>query len=64
MELGDTDTIQVTVDDVIYNLCGMKEPNYVTRMMDTGDRLLADYTCKETVIRWNENGEVMVKNLN
>ena len=52
VEVGDTDAIQGTVDDVIYNLWGMKEPNYVMRMMATGGRLLADDTCKETVRRW------------
>ena len=49
VEVGETDAIQVTVDYVIYNLWGMKESNYVMRMMATGGRLLVDYTCKETV---------------
>ena len=31
------------------------------RMMYTGGRLLADDTCKDTVIRWKENGEDVVK---
>ena len=31
------------------------------RMMDTGDRLLADDTRKENVRRWNEKGEDAVK---
>ena len=44
--------IQGTVDDIIYSLCRMKEPNYVMRIMATGGRLLADETCKETVRRW------------
>ena len=48
VEVGDTYAIQVTVDEVIYNLWGTKEPNYVTGMMATGDRLLEDDTCKET----------------
>ena len=52
MEVGETDAIQGTVDDVIYNLWGMKEPDYVTRIMDTGGRLLEDDTCKETLRRW------------
>ena len=38
--MGGTDSIQGTVDDVIYNLWGMKDPTYVMRMMDTGDLLL------------------------
>ena len=49
LEVGETDAIQGTVDDVILNLCEMKEPNYVMRMMATGVRLFLDYTCKETV---------------
>ena len=50
--VGETDAIQVTVDDVIYNLCVMKEPNYMMGMMDTGGHLLVDDTCKETVRIW------------
>ena len=46
LEVGETDAIQGTVDDVIYNLWRIKEPNYVMRMVNTGDRLLADDTCK------------------
>ena len=52
--------MQGTVDYVIYILWGMKDPNYVTRIMTSGGRLLANDTCKETVIRWNENREDMV----
>ena len=59
--MGETDAIQGTVDDVIYNLWGTKEPNYVMRMMATSGRLLADETCKDTVRRWKENGEEVVK---
>ena len=40
---------------------GMKEPNYVMRMMATSGHLLADETCKDTVRRWKENGEDVVK---
>ena len=50
VELGETDVIQGTVDDVIYNLWDMKEPNYVTRVMATGGRLLVDDTRKEIMI--------------
>ena len=61
VEVGETDDIQGTVDDVIYNLWGIKEPNNVMRIMSNGGRLLVDETCKETVIRWKENGEDVVK---
>ena len=56
MGVGETNTIQVTVDDFIYNLWGMKEPNYVMRMMATGGHILKDDTSKETVRIWKENG--------
>ena len=56
VEEGDTGSLQVSVDDVIYNLWGMKEPNYVISMMDTGIRLLVVGICKDTMRRWNENG--------
>ena len=59
--MGETDAIQGTVDDVIYNLWGTKEPTYVTRMIATGGRLLADDTQNENVIRWKENREDLVK---
>ena len=45
VEVGDTDYIQGKVDYAIYNVWGIKEPNYVMRMMGTGDRLLEDETC-------------------
>ena len=61
VEVGETDSTQGKVDDVIYNLWGMKETTYVMRMMATGGRLLVDDTFKETVRRWKENGEEMFK---
>ena len=64
VEVGETDAIQVTVDDVIYNLWGIKEPTYVMRIMANGDRLLVHETCNEIVIRLKENGEDVVKKFN
>ena len=54
VEVGDTDDIQGTVDDFIYNLWGMKETNYVVSEMDTNGRIFVydTYTCKETVRIW------------
>ena len=49
VEVGEKDAIQGTVDDFIYSLWSMKDPNYVMRMMANVDRLLADDTCKETL---------------
>ena len=39
----------------------MKELKYVIRMSNNGGLLLDYYTCKETVRRWTENGEDVVK---
>ena len=52
VEVGETYAIQETVYDVIYNLWGTEEPNYVMSMMDTGGHLRADDTYKETVRIW------------
>ena len=59
--MGETYSIQGTVDYVIYNVLVMKDPIYEIRMMAYGGRLLADDTRKETLIRWKKNGENVVK---
>ena len=56
MEVGDIYSIQGIVDDVIYNLWGMKEPNYVMRMMAIGILLLEYDTRTETARIWKEKG--------
>ena len=64
VEVEGKDAIQGKFEYFIDNLWGMKEPNYVTRMIATSCRLLEDDTRKETVIRWRENGEDVVKKFN
>ena len=59
--VGETYAIQGKVDDVIYDLWGMKDPNYEMSMMATVDVLLADETRKETVRIRKENIEDVVK---
>ena len=44
VEAGETDSIQVTVNGVIYNLSGMKEPKYMMRMMASDCFFLEGYT--------------------
>ena len=61
VKVGETDAIQVTVDDIIYNLWGMKELNYVMKIMATGGHLFLNDTCNETMKIWKENGEEVVK---
>ena len=56
VEVGEKYAIKGTVDGVIYNLWGIKEPNYVMKMMANGGQNLADGICKETVRRWKKNG--------
>ena len=56
VEVGDTYSLQGTVDVVIYNLWVMKDPTYVMRMMSASGRLLEDHACKKTVRIWKENG--------
>ena len=58
--MGKKDAIQGTVDDVIYSLWNIKDPNYVMRMMATVGQLLADDTCRETFRIWKETGEDVV----
>ena len=57
--MGETDAVQGEVD-VIHNLWGMKEHNYVMRMVATSCCPLEDDTCKDTVRRWKENREYVV----
>ena len=56
MKVGDTDAIQGMLDGQSYNLWGMKEPDYVMRMMATGGALLADESCRSTTRKWVEDG--------
>ena len=43
------------------NLWGMKEPDYVMRMMATGGPMSVIKTCKETVRKWMEDGVEVVR---
>ena len=61
VEVGDTDSMKVTVDYVIYNVWGMKEPTYVMGMIVTGVCLWVDDTRKDTLRICKENGENAVK---
>ena len=47
--MGESYAIQGTGDSFIYNLWGMKEPNYVMRKMASGGILLENDTYKGTV---------------
>ena len=48
-------------EGVPYNLWGMKEPNYVMRMMATVGPMSVIETCKETVRKWMEDGVEVVR---
>jgi hypothetical protein len=49
VNVGDNHAITGTMDGVVYHLLGMKEPDYVMRMMASGGPLAAYDTCKEAV---------------
>jgi len=50
-----------TMDGVVYNLWGMKEPDYVMRMMVTGLPFAAHETCNEAFCKWTEGGIEVVR---
>ena len=56
VQVGDFDAIQGVLDGTTYNLWGMKEPDYVMRMMATGGPLAALDSCRMAKRRWREGG--------
>ena len=54
--VGDHHAIAGSMDGVVYNLWGMKEPGYMMRMMVTDGPLALYKTYKETVRKWMEGG--------
>ena len=56
VNVGDNHAISGMQDGVVYNLWGMKEPDYVMMMMLSGGPLTAYDTCKEVVRKWMEGG--------
>ena len=60
VDVGDCHAIAGTQDWMIYNLWGMKEPDYVMRMMTMGGPLTAFESCKETVRQWIDGGVEVV----
>ncbi len=57
VNVGDDDAVSGTQDDVPYNLWGMKEPDYVMRMMVTGGANSADDLFKTTTWTWKPGNE-------
>jgi len=57
VNVGDVDAVSGTQDGVPYNLWGMKEPNYVMRMMVTGGPNSADDSCKTATRTWKRGNE-------
>ena len=56
VEVGDCHAISGTMDGIPYNFWGMKEPDYVMKMMACGGLLEVLEHCKETSRKWVENG--------
>jgi hypothetical protein len=57
VNVGDVDAVSGTQDGVPYNLWGMKEPDYVMRMMATGGPNSVDDSCKTTTRTWKRGNE-------
>ena len=57
--VGDVDAITGVQDDVPYFIWGMKEPDYVMRMMATGGPLGSTEECRETKRRCMEGDRVV-----
>ena len=56
VNVGDNHAIAGTMDEVAHHLWGMKEPDYVMRMMSSGGPLSVYPMCKEAVCKWKEDG--------
>jgi hypothetical protein len=54
VNVGDNHAIAGRMDEVAYNFWGVKESDYVMRMMSLGGPLAAYETCKEAVRKWKE----------
>ncbi len=56
VNVGDCHAIQGVMEGVTYNLWGMKEPDYVMRMMATSGPLSVQESCRMARRWWNEGG--------
>ena len=56
VNVGDCHASQGVMEGVTYNLWGMKEPDYVMRMMATGGPLGVQESCRMARRWWNEGG--------
>ena len=54
VQVGDCHTIQGVLEGTTYNLWGMKEPDYVMRMIATVGQLAALDSCKMARRRWRD----------
>ncbi len=59
-EVGDTDAITDALDGIRYHLWGMKEPDFIMKMMATGGGLYTE-GCKEATGTWDNGGIQMRK---
>jgi len=61
VQIGDSRAISGVLDGVKYFLWGLKEPNYVMKMMATGGPLILNDSCKMQRRTWTEAGLNIVK---
>ncbi len=55
-EVGDTDVLNGSLSNVKYFIWGMKEPDYMMKIMGTDNTLITD-GCKETQRKWTKGNE-------
>ena len=55
--VGDTDVLAGNLDGVEYFIWGMKEPDYIMKIMGTGGTLVTD-GCKEARRKWTDGNEL------
>ncbi len=59
-EVGDMDVVSGNLNGTDYSIWGMKEPNYVMKIMGTGGSLNLE-GCKEVQSKWKDGNELHFK---
>ncbi len=57
-QVGECNAIAGVLDKEKYYIWGMKEPDYVMKIMATGGALNADESCKRVMRKWTDGGGV------
>lgn len=58
--VGECDAISLVLDEEKFFIPGMKEPDYIMKIMASGGALISDDKCKNVTMKWT-NGDDMAK---